>query len=185
MSEMKEVPIARLDCTQATQLALLVDLEARWENLRHHVGAREMPSSTQELQGRQKAYETFHGKLVAYNKQHTPAHVPELLLNNTPRLRAWCCRMRELYIRVENDPSFPCPVHLLAKAYRWADRVALRMNKTPACRAPLPATVQDAIEGLGTVIGWCDAQADDLRQPGISVVPPSISGEGIANADSQ
>jgi hypothetical protein len=185
MQEMNEAPIANLGCTQARQLAILVDLEARWENLRHRAGTEQMASSTQELQGRQQAYETFRSKVVAYNKQYTPAHVPELLLNTTSRLGTWCRRMRNLYIRVENDRRIPCPVNLLAKAYRWADRVALRMNKAPARRVALPSTVRDAIEGLAVVIGWCNAQADGPGQPGTFVVPPSTSGEGVTNADSQ
>ena len=63
------------------------------------------------MQGNQRAYEVFHAKLVAYNKRHTPAHVPELLLNSPSRLGMWCCRMRDLYLQVEHDPQSHCPVH--------------------------------------------------------------------------
>src|SRR5438477_12970475 len=113
MPEMREASIASLECTQAAQLSLLVDLEARWENLRHPaLRVREVGSSTQALQCRQKAYENFRGKLVAYNKEYAPAHVPELLLNTASRLGAWCLRMKNLYVRVEHDPQVAWPVHL-------------------------------------------------------------------------
>ena len=185
MLEMKEAPIASLEGTQATQLSQLVDLEARWENLRQPPSrVREVEASTQDLQGRQKAYETFRGKLVAYNKQHTPAHVPELLLNTASRLGAWCRRMRDLYIRVEHDPRVPCPVHLLEKAFRWADRVAVRMNKTPVSRSAPPETIRAAIEGLEAVLRWCDALADGAGQLAIPVVPASTLGVRTPHADS-
>jgi hypothetical protein len=186
MPEMRDAFVARLTCNQAIELSLLVDLEARWENLRQTSSpARGAVCSSQELQHRQKAYETFRSKLMTYNDQHRPAHVPELLLNTPARLGAWCRRMRELYLRVEPDPRVPCPVHLLPKAYRWADRLALRMNKAPLSRAVLPTTVREAIDGLGAVVAWCDGQTDDLGQPRTFLIPPSISGEGIPDADKQ
>jgi hypothetical protein len=105
MPEMREASIGNMDATQAAELSLLVDLEARWENLRRTpLQPREVESSTQDLQGKQKAYESFHTKLVAYNKQYTPAHVPEMLLNTPSRLARWCRTMRNLYLRVEHDP---------------------------------------------------------------------------------
>src|SRR5207244_6774201 len=137
---------------------------------------REVESSTQALQGRQKAYETFRGKLVAYNKQYTPAHVPELLLNTASRLGAWCLRMKDLYVRVEHDPQVPCPVHVLEKAFRWADRVAVRLNKAPVSRSASPDTIRAAIEGLEAVLRWCDALADGTGQLAIPVVPTSTLG---------
>src|SRR5437763_13273146 len=48
--------------SRCAELAVLVDLEARWENLR---ACRKSsgPSTLQELQGNQRAYEVFHAKL--------------------------------------------------------------------------------------------------------------------------
>ena len=75
-----------LDLAQAAELSLLVDLEARWENLRK----LKLGHSLQDLKARQKAYDTFHAKLVAYNRRYTPMHVAELLLNTPLRLALWC-----------------------------------------------------------------------------------------------
>src|SRR5205807_3790617 len=98
MSEMSRAASGSLDPVQAVELALLVDLEARWENLRKpSLRAPAVEPVTQDLQAMQKAYEAFRSKLAAYNKRYTPAHVPELLLNTPTRLGAWCRTMRDLF----------------------------------------------------------------------------------------
>jgi hypothetical protein len=146
-----------MDAAQAAELSLLVDLEARWENLRRTpLQPPEVESSTQDLHGKQKAYESFHTKLVSYNKQYTPAHVPEMLLNTPSRLARWCRMMRDLYLRVEHDPRGHCPVHLLEKAYRWAERVGARMNKERLSRSTPPSTIGAAIRDLKALGQWCD-----------------------------
>jgi hypothetical protein len=82
-----EAPIQHLPFAQAIELFLLVDLEARWENLRiYQPVAAGMTSTLKELQRKQKAYEAFIAKLAIYNKAHKPAHVAELLLNTASRL---------------------------------------------------------------------------------------------------
>jgi hypothetical protein len=104
----------------------------------------------------QKAYEAFHSKLVLYNKLYTPAHVPELLLNTPSRLAVWCRKMRELYLEVEHDPQIPCPVHLVQKAYRWAERMSVRMNKDPVSWTAPPDTIRAAIDHLEILGQRCD-----------------------------
>src|SRR5947209_10631954 len=130
MSEMRAGPGGNLAPPQALELSLLVDLEARWENLR-----KSSPGDLQNLHSRQRAYDAFHTKLVAYNKQYAPAHVPELLLNTPLQLALWCRTMRDLYRAVEQDPQIPCPVQLLVKAQRWAHRIGVRIHKDAVCRS--------------------------------------------------
>jgi hypothetical protein len=160
MPEMREVCDTNLDSAQAAELALLVDLEARWENLRN-TSPRDLGvlPATQDLHGKQKAYEAFRAKLAAYNKRYAPPHVPELLLNTASRLGAWCRRMRDLYVQVEPNPALRCPVHLLEKAYRCADRVAARMGKDPVRRSTLPADIGAAIRDLDVLCQWSDELA--------------------------
>jgi hypothetical protein len=166
MPEMREASVGKMAAAQAVELSLLVDLEARWENLRRpRLRPPEVASSTQDLQGKQKAYEFFHAKLVAYNKKYSPAHVPELLLNTPCRLARWCRTMRDLYLCVEQDPRGHCPAHLLEKAYQWADRVAIRMNKGFVSRSTPPETIQAAIRDLEALGQWCDAVAK-VASPG-------------------
>ena len=91
MPPMREIAPANLDLAQAAELAALVELEARWENLRKPPSrTSEVPSTTQELHGRQKTYEAFRAGLAAYNQRYRPAHIPELLLNTPARLGLWC-----------------------------------------------------------------------------------------------
>lgn len=157
MLGMRDAAVGNIDPAQAAELSLLVDLEACWENLRITSSrAPEVGFSTQNLQGKQKAYEAFHAKLVAYNEQYTPAHVPELLLNTPSRLGRWCRAMRDLYRQVEHDSRGHCPVYLLEKAYRWADRVAVLMNKRCISRSTPPGTIGAAIRDLEALGQWCD-----------------------------
>jgi len=157
MSEMREASVRTLDPVQATKLALLVDLEARWENLRKTPSqAAEAGATTQDLHCKQKAYDAFRAQLVAYNNRYTPAHVPELLLNTPSRLGIWCRTMRDLYLLVEHDPEGHCPVYLLEKAYRWANHLGTRMNKDRVNRSTSPDNIQAAIRDLEALGQWCD-----------------------------
>ncbi len=149
-------PAGSLDLAQAAALSLLVDLEARWQNLRKV----KLGESLQDLQARQKAYDGFHAKLVAYNRRYTPTHVPELLLNTPLRLALWCRKMRDLYRQLEHIPRRHCPVHLLEKAYRCADHLAARLQAAPVSRpAALPGTSLDTAASLEGLVQWCDALA--------------------------
>jgi hypothetical protein len=157
---MQEIKAAAssLDAAQAAELSLVVELEARWENLRtaRRPQDEEARSAAEALRHRQNAYDAFHDKLIAYNKRYAPAHVPELLLNTPARLALWCRTMRKLYVRVEHDPRSQCPVHLLEKANRCAERIHVRMNKGCVSSLPPPQTIRAAIENLGALIQWCD-----------------------------
>jgi hypothetical protein len=59
MPELHANPLSR-----GADLAVLIDLEARWENLRA-TRTSATPYSLQELQRNQRAYDLFHTKLVA------------------------------------------------------------------------------------------------------------------------
>src|SRR5262245_57260582 len=117
MPALTEAVIRDLDLAQALELSLLVELEARWENLKAPARAEEVGPATQQLLGVQKAYDAFRNQLVAYNKQYMPPHVPERLLNTPSRLAAWYRAMRALYLRVESQAQGRCPLQLLEKAY--------------------------------------------------------------------
>jgi hypothetical protein len=157
MAEIKEACVDTLAPSQAADLCQLADLEAGWENLRKTPSlATDVSDTREDLHGRQRAYEVFRGKLATYNQLYKPAHVPELLLNTPSRLGVWCRRMRDLYLLVEHDPRVRAPIYLLEKAYRWADRVSIRMNKEKVTHSAPPATIQAAIQELEAVSQWCD-----------------------------
>ena len=161
MSAMPETPTTPLSAEQAIDLCLLVEMEARWENLRKERSQTPMPRplTNEDLHAAQKAFSTFRAKLLAYNKKYTPAHATDLLLNNPVRLGTWCRRMRALYLQVEHDPRVPCPVHLLEKAYRFAEGMAGRTGKEPFQRSESLQTVQAVIGELEALAQWCAGES--------------------------
>jgi hypothetical protein len=162
MPDMKEVAVRHPEPKQAAELAQLVELEARWENLRRDSSrAKDGGSVTRTLLGMQRAYEDFHSRLVAYNKQYTPPYTPESLLNTPSRLATWCRAMRAVYLVVEHDPHIQSPVHLLEKAYRWAERMSVRIGVGPVSRSAPPDSIRAAVDKLETLVQWCDDLAED------------------------
>src|SRR5579885_3280383 len=100
--------------SRTVELALLVDLEARWENLRpDRAGAAARRSTHEELASKQRAYESFRVKQAEYAKRYPPGYVPAFQRGTPVRLAAWLRKMRDLYRQVEHAAQVPAPVHLL------------------------------------------------------------------------
>jgi hypothetical protein len=162
-------PTHPLSPAQAADLAELVELEARWENLRAARARTEaVRSTTQDLHGMQQAYEAFRARLAAYNTHYPPGHIPELLLNTPGRLGLWCRRMRELLAQVEHGPRARCPVHLLAKAQRCAAGIAGRLGKEGPPRVAAPGDFPAALQELDALGRWCE----ELSGVEIGASPP-------------
>jgi hypothetical protein len=161
MSAIPEAPADNHSSAQATELCLLVDLEARWENLRMHQrsATSKAASNRDELHQIQKAHEVFFAKLVAYNKKYKPVHVPEQLLNNARRLGVWCDNMRNLHLRVQHDSKAHFPVHLMEKAYLRADRLADRIKRDRITRPVRLESIKAAINELEDMVQWCASLA--------------------------
>jgi hypothetical protein len=160
MSKTATAPDVALAPAQAAELALLIELEARWENLRTpRSPSAEEPSANDELHAKQKAYDAFRARMRTYNLRHKPAHVPELLLNTPARLGAWCRWVRKVYGLAEHDAPVPCPAHLVEKAYRSADKLAGKVAREPAARSAPPDTTQAALRELEALAEWCDGLA--------------------------
>jgi len=158
MSATSETPAPQLSPAQAIELCLLVDLEARWQNLRatRQPASGTKPVVPENLHDKQTAYEAFRKHLAAYSQKYVPAYVPELLLNNPARLGAWCGRMQDLYLRVGQDPRISCPVHLVEKACRCAEGMAARLGKGPFSRSTPLADTQAAVRELEALARWCE-----------------------------
>src|SRR5262249_22882898 len=145
-----------LDLQQAVDLAQVVELEARWENLPHAATPRGGALCVGGLHDKQNAYAAYSARLIADNGRYTAGHFAKPASGTAPRLAAWLQAMRGLFSRVEHDPRCACPVHLVEKAYRWADRVALLLKKDPVQRVPPPGTTRAAIEELEKLLRWCE-----------------------------
>lgn len=155
MSDIYTFSDGKLSQAQALELVVLVDLEARWENLRAAAPVAEGPASIQVLHAKQRAYDAFRSKLAAYNKRHRPAHLAEQLLNTPVRLGQWCQSMRDLYLQVENLSPVQVPTHVVEKAYRWAAWVADKKSKSRLSLMAPPTTIRAAILDLEALIQWC------------------------------
>jgi len=165
MSDLLFAPAA-----QPSELSLLVDLEARWENLRANRvlnGVKEETASS--LQHKQKAYEAFQSKLMAYNKRFKPAYVPGLLINTPRRLGEWCRRMREAFARLEQGARVMYPAHLMERAYRSADHVADQLHRERVSRPSAANDISGAVRELESLARWCESMApakyDDSATP--------------------
>ena len=150
-------PTHALSPAQAADLTELVELEARWENLRAaRARTAAVQSTNEDLHGMQQAYQAFRARLAAYNTRYPRGHTPELLLNTPVRLGLWCRRMRELLAQVEHGPGTRCPVHLLEKAQRCAARIAGRLGKDCPPRVAVPGDFPTALRELDALGRWCD-----------------------------
>jgi hypothetical protein len=160
MPETHDVLRPPLAPAQAVELALLIDLEARWENLRAPRSCTtEGLSAAGNLQAMQRAYDAFRARLRAYNRRYAPEHVSERLLNTPGRLGKWCREARDLYRLAEHDRRVGCPVHLLEKAYRHADWLAAKAGERAAGRSEPPVTIPAALRDLEALAAWCDGLA--------------------------
>src|SRR5690349_19143190 len=101
MPELQANPLSR-----GAKLAELIDLEARWENLRA-TRTSATPYSLHELQRNQRAYDLFHTRRAAYNRRYTPRHIPELLINTSVRLEHWCQKLSGLFATLDDQAPFP------------------------------------------------------------------------------
>ena len=158
MPEVQLVAEKEISAAQAAALTVLLDLEARWENLR--AARQETPrvsSIARDLLVMQKAYDAFRVQLKAYQASFSPTHVSELLLNTPARLGGWCRQVRDLHLRAGQSAQAHSPVHLLEKAYRWADQLAGKRGTERASRASPPGTAEAMIRHLEALAVWCDA----------------------------
>lgn len=152
MAQMSESNAEKLSPGQATALVRVLDLQARWEN--HRDDPAKSAGSTTDLQARQKAFEAFRVAWREYAAEYRDAQLPEPTQNVPDRLAIWCRTLRAVLRRAESG----APALVLAKVYRLADRIAIRVGKELVERAPA-ADLTDGICELDAVITWCGTPA--------------------------
>ncbi len=166
VSQMNESTADKLDPARAAELVRVLDLQARWENMRDDSVRNDDHKSTLHLQGLQKAFEAFRSRMAEYTARYRTAQIPDLSPSGPDRLGAWCRAVRAVFQRAGHDAGSDCPVHVVAKAHRMADRIAARVKNDPVGRGAPPDDITGAIRDLGIVIAWCD---------GLVGMPASIS----------
>ena len=155
MSQLTEALAEALPPAQAAALARVIDLQARWENLRDNPGKPPSEYTAPDLHVRQKAYEAFRAARADYSTKFRAIDVPETSLNTPERVAAWAKMVRAVFGRADGGE---CPAAAVEKGYRLADKIATRLKRIPVPRGPL-ATIADAVAAMGEVVRWCEAQA--------------------------
>src|SRR5450631_93594 len=89
MTQMNESTAARLTPARAAELAQVLDLQSRWENLR-----AEGNDSTLQLQTLQSAFEAYRSCLASYVARDQSDAIPELTPTKPGRLGTWTRTVR-------------------------------------------------------------------------------------------
>ncbi len=150
MRQLNQTEVENFSPGQATEMARILDLQAQWEN--HRDDPTKNVMSLHDLRIRQKAFEVFQSALRIYGEKYSNAHLPEMTQNTLERLANWCRILHAVFLRADGLS----PRHTMAKVYRLADRIALRLGKEPMVKESANDVV-DAARELEYVIAWCDA----------------------------
>jgi hypothetical protein len=135
-------PVAHLSPAQANALAAVIELEAVWENVPATAAGASPADAHRSLTAKQRAFDAYNREYRADYHGERPATTPK-------RLGAWCRRLAALYRQADRTP---CPVQVLDKAHRCADRLAARLSVVACPRAGSG----DAATELGTIADWCE-----------------------------
>jgi hypothetical protein len=158
MPEVQLVAEEGITAEQAAALSVLLDLEARWENLRAaRAGTAKVTPVTPDLLAMQRAYAAFRAQLRVYQTRFSPMQATELLLNTPARLAKWCRQVRDVHRRAGHPAQAHCPASVLEKAYRWADLLTGKRGAERVSRAAPPETAEALIRDLEALAAWCDA----------------------------
>jgi hypothetical protein len=152
VAQLSERAAEDLAPAQAAELVEILDLEARWENLRAERPGGTPGHDTVTLRNRQRTFEAYQSRLAGYMARYKTTRVPELTPNGPQRLGNWCRTVRAVLLRAGEG----CPVHAIEKAHRLAGRIAGRVRAEALGRDDLPETVAGAIRELDTLVRWCD-----------------------------
>src|SRR5262245_8728470 len=172
---MSESNAAHLDPAQAAELARVIDLHARWENLRANPARLTAAYSVLDLQELQRAFEAYRVRQAAYTARYHAAEIPELTRNSPERVGTWCRVVRAVFRRAEREAGSAYPAHAVEESLRLADQIAARRKKDPVERVAPENSIGGAIRILDMVIRWCDGLADPVAPPG-DVADPSADG---------
>ena len=167
MSHMSETAVAHLDAAQALELVRVMELQAFWENLRETVGQKDLPTS--HLKDRQRAYEAYRSRLAAYTTKYRTFPLPELTQNSPKWVAQWFRVVKAILQRTADAATNEIPLQLLAKTHRLADRILVRLKKTPLASFTAPTTWEAALAQLDTLV----AVTSEPGQPAASDAAPA------------
>lgn len=152
MSKMRESDAGQLSPAQASKLVQVLELEACWEGMKVRSGS---DSSLAMHRTRQVAYDAYHAALVEYTRAHSQG-VPEVMRSGLKGIAAWCRMMRAIFRQAELAGS-ASTVHVIAKSFHMAERIAELRKIDPVRRGDTPTGLPDAISKLDEILAWCQA----------------------------
>ncbi len=155
MPPLTESAAEKLTPEQATAMVRVLELQAGWEALLKDKGQKDNQAG---LRDRQKAHDAFQIAWSEYVAKYRASQLPEPTHNVPDRLAVWCHTLRVVFERAERGDPF----HLMAKVYRLADRIAMKLGKEPVERKPV-VDLAAAIRELEVVIAWSDELVKLLR----------------------
>jgi hypothetical protein len=156
---MNEFAAESLAPAQAADLLRVLDLHAEWENTRGEPAKGRPGPSVSDLRAVQNTFEAYRAALAGYSARYKSEAVPEIAGSIAERVATWCRAVRAVVRRAEGHTGAACPVHLMAKVYRLADRVAERSRTERVARGSTSQSLWAAIQELDSVIRWCDGVA--------------------------
>ena len=157
----------RMNPAQAAELVRVLDLQARWENLRTDHGRGAAADTHVALRERQQAFDAYRAGQLAYIGRYKTDPLPDVPRHAPDRVAAWCRIVSAVLRRAEPEAGVGYPAHVVARAFGLAGRIAERMNTDPPGWATSADTVTAAVDMLDAVARWCD---------GLSAAPPPAVG---------
>lgn len=149
-------PIPPSDPARAAELLRVIESEARWVNLKDTGATSATGVGLPALQDRQRAYEAFRVRLIAFRAKDEATYEPEPLLNDPKRLAGWCRAMRDLCRAAATEMETETPRHIMEKAHRAAARAATRADVQPYVSESSPASTGSVADELDVLARWCD-----------------------------
>jgi len=147
MPQLTESAAEQLTALQATEVVRVLDLHASWESLLGNKGQKDNPAG---LHARQKTFGAYQSVWREFTSKYPNIQLPEPGHNVPDRLATWCRVLRVLFRLADGSSR-----QVLAKVYRSADVIAVRMSREPVVRMPSEHTAEIA-QGLDDVIAWCN-----------------------------
>lgn len=141
-----ETAADNLPVDEATALARVIDLQAKWECLLADAACGSGGYKPADLHGRQKAYEAYRVRRAEFDNRYKQTRVPEGALNTPERVAAWGKVVRAVLRRASGEwPG------VAEKVYRLTDRIAARLGTES-----VPRESVDAVVVLELVVAWCE-----------------------------
>ena len=151
--KMRESDAGQLSPVQASKLVRVLELEACWRGMKVRSAS---DTSLDMLRARQVAFDAYNNALMEYARKHSQNAMPEVIRSGPKGIATWCRVMRAIFRQAEFAEN-TSPIHLIAKGFQMAERIAELRKIEPIRPGDAPTGLSDAINNLDEIIAWCAA----------------------------